>query len=145
MESIVLTPSEPVTIQFFYGGGGTSYYEALIEEFNEEYPDITVELVGGRRMSEEILAEIDVFIASTYMFTFLREEEIIAPMNTYIQLDSEFDLNDFYPSTVNAFSIEGERWAIPIGADMLVMYYNKNLFDSTNTAYPDQDGRGMIS
>ena len=136
-EALILTPSEPATIQFLYGGGDTSYYEILIEEFNKEHPNINVELVGYRRMSEEGLAEIDVFAISTYMFSFLREEELIAPINTYIQLDSDFDLNDFYPSTVNAFSIEGQRWAIPIGADMLVMYYNKNLFDNTNTAYPE--------
>lgn len=134
--SIVLTPSEPATIQFLYGGGGTGYYEALIEEFNQEYPDITVKLVSWRGMSAEAMAEIDVFAVSTFMLARLQEEELIAPLNTYLQLDSEFDLNDFYPSTVNAFSTEGQRWAIPIGADMLVMYYNRNLFDSTNTAYP---------
>ena len=133
----MLAPTEPATIQFAYGGGGTAYYKALIDEFNKEYPHITVELVNWHGRPPANIAEVDVFAISTYRFAYLQEKHILTPLNTFIQEDSDFDLNDFYPSTVNAFSIEGQRWAIPIGADTLVMYYNKTLFDKTNTPYPE--------
>lgn len=133
----VLTPAEPVTIKFVYGSGGKAYYEDLVKAFNETYPHITVELTGWRGMAPANISKADVFAITSSRFSFLQEENLITPLNTFIQEDSDFDLNAFYPSTVNAFSIEGQRWAIPIGADALVMYYNKTLFDKTNTPYPE--------
>jgi ABC-type glycerol-3-phosphate transport system substrate-binding protein len=47
-----------------------------------------------------------------------------------------FDLSDVYPGTVDVLSREGKTWAIPFGADVVVMYYNKDLFDEYNVPYP---------
>lgn len=133
----LLPPQEPVTIKFLYAGGSTAYYEMLLEEFNQDYPHITVELTGWRGFGPTAIEEYDVFAISQYQFPFMREGDAIRPLNALIEQDEDFDLNDFYPGTVNAFSIEGQRWALPMGVNMLVMCYNRDLFDRVNAPYPE--------
>lgn len=132
-----LQPKEPVTIQFLYGGGSEAYLEELVQQFNKKFPHITVEIVGFRPgPGGGAFAESDVLALPQFQFSFMREQGMLRDLNALIAEDEKFDLSDFYASTVNAFSTEGQRWAIPIGADTVVMFYNKSLFDRSNTPYP---------
>ena len=136
--SIGLLPSEePAAIKFLYAGGGPAYYETLLEEFNKDYPHITVEITPWRGFSQTGLEQYDVFAISEYQFPFMQQQDAIRDLNALIEQDVDFDLNDFYPSAVNAFSIEGRRWAIPVGINPLMMCYNKDLFDHVNASYPE--------
>ena len=44
---------------------------------------------------------------------------------------------DLHPSAAAHFSQEEERWAIPVGMDVVVMYYNVDLFDQYGVPYPE--------
>ncbi|HOU13951.1 MAG TPA: sugar ABC transporter substrate-binding protein [Anaerolineae bacterium] len=132
-----LQPQEPVTIRFLVDSGSNAYMTNLLQTFNKKHPNITVEFVNWRMgPGGGAMEESDVLAISQYQYDFLQEQDLIRDLNTLIAEDEKFDLNDFYPSTVNAFSSEGQRWAIPLGANTLVMFYNKDLFDRSNTPYP---------
>ena len=45
-------------------------------------------------------------------------------------------MEDFYPSAMEAFKIDGKQLAIPSGVDPWMMYYNKDLFDRYGVPYP---------
>ena len=133
----LLPPKEPVTIRFLFGGD-RAYIQNLIQDFNKAYPHITVDVVAWRMgPGGGAFAESDVLAISQFQYNWLLEQDLLRDLNTLIAEDDKFDLNDFYPSTVRAFSAEGQRWAIPVGADTLVMFYNKDLFDRANTPYPE--------
>jgi multiple sugar transport system substrate-binding protein len=130
-----IAPKEPVTITFWVWDD-TSYFESFIEEFSKEYPHITVEFATGWRYFQNDLEDIDVFLASSDELTWLREIDFPMSLNPFISEDDSFELDDFYRSGVDAMSVEGQRWGVPLGADILVMHYNKALFDKYNVPYP---------
>jgi len=120
------------------------YYDDLIAQFNEQHPDITV----GRRtvLTEETWrylfdkGEIDTFVVSSQDVTVaaLREENAILDLTPLIQMH-DFDMSDYYPSTLDPFEFDGSTWALPAGVNVAVLYYNKDLFDENALPYPQAD------
>jgi multiple sugar transport system substrate-binding protein len=123
--------SEPVTIVFAHPGLDAEYYETLVQEFSKSYPYITVELVSSAT------GDADVFVDSQFALSELREQDNVLSLDPFIEQDASFDLSDFYPGTVRLFTSGGETWAIPAGVDVLVMFYNQDLFDQYGVPYPE--------
>jgi len=127
-------PAEPVTITFDYPDAEAVYYEALIAEFNEIYPQVTIVDIADYRDDDE--SNPDVFFISPFELSDLLEQEAILSVNPLIQQDGSSDLADYYPATVELFSRDDKLWAIPSGFTMIVLYYNKDLFDQYGVPYP---------
>jgi ABC-type glycerol-3-phosphate transport system substrate-binding protein len=128
---------EPVTILFAHSGSDAEY-EALVQGFHERYPHITVELRTRRSFPfQQGNPDADVFVSSSFALSELRERGDVLSLDPFIEQDASFDLSDFYPGTVEAFTSEGRVWAIPAGVDMLVMFYNQDLFDQYDVPYPE--------
>lgn len=127
---------EPLTIVFAHPGSDADYYEPLVQEFNERYPHTTVEL-RPRRPSQQTNPDADVFVSSSFTLSELRERGDILSLDPFIEQDASFDLSDFYPGMVEALTREHKVWAIPAGANMLVMFYNRDLFDQYDVPYPE--------
>ena len=121
----------PATIAFAHSGFDAEYYEALAQEFNESYPYITIEFVSSDA------GDADVFVDSQFGLGELREQDNVLSLDPFIEQDASFDLSAFYPGMVGLFTREGEVWAIPAGMDMLVMFYNQDLFDQYDVPYPE--------
>jgi multiple sugar transport system substrate-binding protein len=141
------TPTpEPVTINFAFPAELANYYDELIQTFNESHPSITVERKTARSSATWNSffqnGEVDVFmfLSENELFANLYQEGQILDLAPLIQADDTadrgIDLDDFYPSLLEPYSIEGSLRAIPGGAIPLVLYYNKDLFDRYNVAYP---------
>ncbi|MGC9348380.1 MAG: ABC transporter substrate-binding protein [Anaerolineae bacterium] len=133
-----LAPREPVTIRFV-SFGDSGYFERLAEEFQRKNKYITVEFVGGRSMFFSQEPEYDVLLLNHQMMPYLMEQQPLLELNPLISEDEDFALDDFYHSPVEAMSFEGRRFGIPYMADMIVMYYNKDIFDRHNVPYPTVD------
>ncbi len=136
----VMPTPEPVTLRFFHAPGDTAYYETLAQEFHEQYPHITVELSAGneRRMGSRLVAnEVDVFVTSQFALSFLRERNLIMNLSPFIEQDETFNPGDFYPGTLDMLASQGRNWGIPAGLDLMVLYYNQDLFDEYNVPYPE--------
>jgi multiple sugar transport system substrate-binding protein len=125
------TPAEPVTIRFAYGLGDPGYYQPLLEEFNQTYPNITVEL------AESDAGEADVYFVTPFELGDLVEQGDILNLDPLSQQDESFDRADFYPGTLEICSREGRLWAVPGGLTMVVLYYNQDLFDQYGVSYPE--------
>jgi len=122
---------EPVTITFGHPEPQTDYYEGLVQEFSKSHPRITVELGSAAARDR------DAFVISPFELSGLREKGDILRLDPFIEQDESFNPSDFYPGTVELYTSEGTVWAMPSGADVLVMYYNQDLFDQYNVAYPE--------
>jgi multiple sugar transport system substrate-binding protein len=58
-------------------------------------------------------------------------------LDQFIQRDESFDLSGLHPGSVAYLTYEGEKWAIPAGISVNVIYYNKDLFDRYGVSYPE--------
>jgi len=124
-----VTPTpEPVTIRFVHFGVDPDYYQSLAQEFNASHPYITVELLDDAD-------DADVFINSPFALSGLRDE--VLSLDPFIEQDESFDRSDFYPGTVELFTREGETWAVPASVNVMVTYFNQDLFDQYNVPYPE--------
>lgn len=138
------TPTpEPVVINFAFPADLASHYDPLIEQFNQEHPHVTVERRTAR--SEETWhylfreGEVDVFwfTSDGELFREFYDEGQVLNLTPLIQQSGSFDPQDFYPSLLEPYNIEGNTWALPAGVNLAVVYYNKDIFDRYNVAYPE--------
>lgn len=130
---------EPVSITFACRDMSVDSYEPLVQEFNEQYPHITVNL---RSETEEGLINLgaedaDVRPVWQAMFDLVQERGDIRALDPFIEQDTSLDLSDFYRAALNVFTVDGEIWAIPFGANPIVVYYNQDLFDQSGIPYPE--------
>jgi multiple sugar transport system substrate-binding protein len=130
-------PPEPVTITFTYFEFDAAFYEPLVEEFNEQYPHITVELRPVPWSVTLGIENTDVLLINPFNAFILWQQGDILDVVPFIEQTDSFDLPDFYPGAVESFSGQGNTWAIPAGVNPKVMYYNQDLFDQFNVPYPE--------
>jgi len=134
------TPTpEPVVISFAHPDFDTEAYQQWVEQFNERYPYITVEL--GPKKSEMLgglsPGDADVFINSQFALNWLHGQGGILDLSPFIEQDASFDISGFYPGAVGLYTRDGKTWAIPVRVDIMVMYYNQDLFDQYDIPYPE--------
>lgn len=130
--------TEPVTIKFanyaVLEAGYDVYWNQLLEEFAAENPNITVELVtapygeivntvinmaGGGDMVDLMYGELD-------WIPTMVEAGMAAPAADV--LSSEL-MADIYPSILEACSIDGVAYGVPMYVSPFLLYYNKDLFE----------------
>lgn len=140
------TPApDPVEINFAFPAYMADYYDELITQFNEQSRQITV--VRKTARSDETWRylfrekQVDAFVFSSdeELFQDLFQDDKVLNLTPLLQEDDAFDLKDFYPGLLEPYSIEGNLWAIPAGVNLGVIYYNKDLLDQHNVAYPEAD------
>jgi multiple sugar transport system substrate-binding protein len=133
-------PPEPATITLAYWESDTARIEALVREFNKQYPQITINLRPhsmGELAWDLGTEDADVREVFTAIIDSQRERGDFLALDPFIEQDRSFDLSDFYSATLETFAIDGEMWAIPYGVDSEVMFYNQDLFDQYGVPYPE--------
>jgi len=133
---LVPTP-EPVTISFVHPEEPTGSYEHWVQEFQEQYPYITVELVSRESVRASELPKNDVFTASEFELAGYVGEQAVLDLTGFIEQDEELDIGDFYPAALDVFRSVGRQWALPFSIDVMMVYYNRDLFDRYSVAYPE--------
>lgn len=133
------TPTpEPVTVSFAFPSSDKEYYQKVLTQFNQVYPHITVELQArnGDMLGGIGPGHADVFLSSQFAQVWLKEQGNILNLTPFTEQDSTFKASDFYPGTLDLYTSEGQLWGVPAGVDLMVMYYNQELFDQNNVSYP---------
>jgi len=132
----VVPTAEPVTLKFVYDEDvvDPNYYEGLVEAFHQQNPHITIDLQPNVWDTDwDVVADNEYWVSS------MQRGERIVSLNSFIEQDEAFDLSDFYPAPLEFLTIEDELMAIPVGTDVTVMYYNRDLFDEYDVPYPEID------
>jgi multiple sugar transport system substrate-binding protein len=134
-----LPTQEPVTISFVHPEDESGVYEVWAQQFQEQYPYITLELKDTTQGSYEARVREDVFMSSQFELPQLLQQQAILNLSAFYDQDEELQPEDFYPEAVNIFVSQGKRWAVPFGINFLMMYYNKDLLDRFGVEYPQYD------
>ncbi|MBN1579739.1 MAG: sugar ABC transporter substrate-binding protein [Anaerolineae bacterium] len=133
------TPTpEPVMLSFAFPDWDTEHYRRMLQEFNELYPYITIELQPKKG---DILGGIgagnaDAFVSSQFAQIWLKDQGNVLNLTPLVEQDNTFNASDFYPGAIDLYTSEGSIWGIPVGVDLMVMYYNQDLFDQAGVSYP---------
>jgi multiple sugar transport system substrate-binding protein len=129
-------PPEPVTLSFVVQEYEADYFMPLAEEFMQAHPEITIEISPIRGNFFQAFTEADVVGVNLFNFLQFHSRGAFLDLSPLIEQDNTFSFSDFYPGTVDLFSVDNKVWAIPSGVDTYVMYYNKTLFDQNGLSYP---------
>ncbi len=138
--------SEKVTIKFeqFSGSGDTeAYLKQMIEEYNKQYPNVTVELqtIGYNDYFNQLMAKVaagqapDVYELNYENFVSYAKKGVLLPLDDIIQ-KSGYDTGKYNAMALGAFSTDGKQYGLPNSFSNVLLFYNKDLFDRANVAYP---------
>ena len=116
-----------------------AHYEALVAKFAESHPQITVELRPRtwQQLYNPEAESADVCGSRRTWPAGSPAEAKIVDLGPLIEQDEGFRSRGLLPRHGRRPVHEGKTWAIPYGADMVVMYYNRDLFDQYNVPYPE--------
>lgn len=135
---------EPVTIRFSTWDAATQLgtYQAVIDKFMQENPDIIVQVESVPENYEQKLLTAaaahnapDVFLWWNYPQ--LLSEEIIIPLDEYV--GTLIDESLYYPEIFESSRVNGVLYSVPNIPTTRAVFYNKDLFDAAGVAYPTDD------
>lgn len=118
------------------------YYLGLIQAFSRQHPTITVEFLS---YTEDELATLGADAADArpvwpMMFGTVLERGDLLALDAVLHEDpSVLGLSDLYPGVAEVFAADGQTWAIPVAANLRMVYYNVDLFDRYGVSYPEID------
>jgi multiple sugar transport system substrate-binding protein len=137
-----------VTITFACHDSRLSDYEKLSNQFETINPTIRVKLIsidkvlesvgeiegGSEGATRRVMSIADT--ASWYVTPLETNQDLIHDLTSFIETDSTFQADDFYPGLLEAFQWGGGTWGLPSGAVLTLFFFDKDAFDEVNEPYP---------
>jgi multiple sugar transport system substrate-binding protein len=140
------------TIGFLTQGGdeaAVNRYKPLIEQFQADNSDITVEMIlepgGAIEVQTKLLTLIaageapDTYWAHSYTNAGQAKRNIQLALDDLLAADSEVKGEDFLPAAWLDFQIDGKQIGFPRETTSTVIIYNKELFDKHSLPMPAAD------
>ena len=128
-------------------------WEGHVARFNEQYPDIKVNLIGvpGTIWADYLNGTAtliaggetpDIIWVATEGVRFLVSLDLMLPLDDLIaenadELQEYFD--DTAPAMLDSFRVDDQLYFLPYSWNNMVIYYNKNMFDAAGLEYPADD------
>lgn len=136
---------EPITMKWaLWDIDATAYYQPLIDAYKEQNPNVTIEMVDlGSTDYQTVLAtqlsggadDLDIITVKDIPgYANLVNLGMLEPLNDYSTNDPSL-----YGGTIEQITVDGNYYAVPFRSDFWVVFYNKDLFDAANVAYPTND------
>ncbi len=123
LSSWVSSPSETAVYREVLDGFRQKYPE---QEFEYEpipgnYPE-KIQLMLGTRTAPDLFY-LKGFTAPAYM-----DYDVLEPLDPFMSETEDFDVDDFFPFSIEAFRQNGQQYGIPKDFNPYVMFYNKEMF-----------------
>jgi multiple sugar transport system substrate-binding protein len=144
------SPSGKVEIEFWYGLGGKlgEEVEKKIAAFNESQNEIKV--IGVAQGSyDETMQKLQAGIAAKKVpaavllendpTNALAKKGTLAPLTKFIEVDEDFNPEDFVDAFYQQGTIEGEQYALPLYGTTQLLYYRKDLFEKAGVTTEQLD------
>ena len=133
----------PVTItytNFISNDGNEDNLQAIVDAFEKENPDITVEVTTlpygdyGTALQTDLAAGTvsDVFDIEYANYASYQANGVLAPIEVA-------NPDAYRQSLLEAYSTDGTSYALPSSFSDVVLYYNADLFDAAGLEYPTND------
>ena len=144
--------TEQVTIRFALFDWEVAAYEGLIEAFEEENPDVKVQVVSANEVlglgsltdfdfpedaSRRLASAADIVSSGASRQDV--QEGLVRDLTPFIEADPNFQADDFYPNALEAHQWDGGTWSLPTSLNFQLIFFNKDAFDEAGVAYPETD------
>lgn len=141
------TEPQAATVRFMVFGDPAEHraYQELVDAFHASQPDVRVEMTHipsatdyRTRLATEFAAGSppDITLMNYRRYASFAARGVLEPLGNYLEESEVIATDDFYPITLEAFTWQGELMCIPQNISSLVVYYNRDLFDQADLAYP---------
>lgn len=140
----VLQSEVTVKVMTFLAYDTPDVEPAIAADFMKENPGIKVEiesvpfsdyftklrtLIAGGQAPDVVSLNIENMAAFASLGA-------LADLTPFVQKDN-FDLGQYYESTLGMSEFEGKQYGLPASFSTVVLFYNKDMFDKAGIAYPD--------
>lgn len=133
----------PVTItytNFISNDGNEENLQKIVAAFEEEHPDITVEVTTlpyadyGTALQTDLAAGTvsDVFDLEYANYAQYQANGVLAEIPVE-------DPSVYRESVLEAYATDGKQYALPSSFSTVVLFYNSDLFDAAGLEYPTSD------
>lgn len=143
-------PQEVVALRWVDEGGWgdpadeQKYNDEICAMFHEQNPDITVTYEPGiGDWFEKLTAQMasgeapDVFAGFGSYFKIWAEKGQVLDLNPAVDRHNlREDLEDFFPNPLKGCDYRGQLIALPKYLNVVIIYYNKDMFDELGVAHP---------
>jgi len=137
------------TVRFALHDVEVPLYEGLIAAFEEENPDLRVQIVslnevlglgplGTAQMPEDAEQRL-VAAADVVTFGVTRQtvrNGLVRDLSPLIETDPRFEAADYIEGALARYQWGGGTWALPTSVHYRLLFYNKDAFDSAGVPYP---------
>ncbi len=114
--------------ELFHSGVEISYETAPAGSYNSK---LLTQLAGRTAP--------DVFIVfSPFTMVEYAQRGTLLDLAPFLEKDKDFEIDEIHPSLSKDYTYQGKIYAIPGGCNVVVLYYNKRLFDEAGVDYPDE-------
>lgn len=143
------TAEEPIELRFLANESfAATWQKILVPEFNKVYPHINVTIDGVPY--PEHLAKLMLDATSTTPdYDLLLVDDPWSPQMASIgalvdlkgpeisaMTSADYDWDDLHPAPLAAAQWDGKQYGVPVRANMLLMFYNKALYESAGVPLP---------
>lgn len=138
----------PVEITFMMWGAPEelAVWQAVVDDFHKANPNITVKVDVSdwdsywTKLNTLIAGGTppDVFAMDAPLFLDWQSRGALLNLQPYIDANPGF-LDGFYPQTLSAYKVADGYYGLPRDFQTIVLFYNKDMFDSAGLDYPTAD------
>lgn len=143
---------EPVTLVLasFYNTGSASGWDGLVAAFNEQYPNVTIEVqeTGWNDYLTKLVSQLasgtspDIIAAACNHIPKFVESDLLLSITDKIEADPTLNADDYFSHLLEYYTVDGQIYGLPYDAQPVSMFfYNKALFDEVGLEYPTEDWR----
>lgn len=138
---------EPVTIEVAVSGSAQEMeiHQQKFDLYMEEHPNVTIKPVDiGTERFQKLMTLIgsgtapDIIYINEWCYS-LAYRDVLLPLDSYIEADTEFDLADYPESLLVPLRYEDQLYALPQEVSPYVIYYNKDMFEAAGLELPTDD------
>ena len=137
--------SDKITIRYYPYYINPNEDEALkplVDKFNQDHPDIQVEVVTLQSPSQapfsEVINEFDCFAWQTPDWK-ARNTQGLLNLGPFFESEGPVFTQDFYDHQLDAFRIRGELYGLPANSKPRLMAYNRDLLARRGLTPPGND------
>jgi multiple sugar transport system substrate-binding protein len=141
-------PAAPASITFMMWGAPEelTVWQAVVDDFHAANPNITVsvEVSDWDSYWTKLNALVaggtppDVFAMDAPLYLDWQSRGALLNLQPYIDKTPGF-LDGFYPQTLQAYKLSDGYYGLPRDFQTIVLFYNKDMFDTAGLAYPTAD------
>jgi len=141
-------PGAPVEFTFMMWGAPEelAVWNQIVQDFQAQQPNITVKVEVSdweaywEKLKTMLAASTppDLFAMDAPLYLDYQSRGVLKNLQPYLDQNPDL-LKDVYPQTLEAYKLADGYYGLPRDFQTIVLFYNKDMFDAAQVAYPTAD------